>query len=117
MRGLRRYGHLFANGRCRPFGAKDRYRPDLVNSHATYVRRLNRYQALGSQSHRPDLVNSYAPRTTWTSCLPSQSRNPTVLIWSIPTGANFDVVLEVKLSQSHHPDLVSSNRTNASTPS
>ena len=40
-----------------------------------------------SQSHRPDLVNSHEDETRkqYQTC---PSRNPTVLIWSIPTKPN-----------------------------
>ena len=61
------------------------HRPDLVNSHADEQRRLGGSRGEGSQSHRPDLVNSHV--CAWGKILRNgyESRNPTVLIWSIPT--------------------------------
>ena len=63
------------------------HRPDLVTSdgNATTPRRAGSPQAK-SQSHRPDLVN---PHQRCPGVMDGthhmQSRNPTVLIWSIPT--------------------------------
>ena len=61
------------------------HRPDLVNSHDFFHQpERKRIHKAKSQSHRPDLVNSHisdGPRAgqSWVG------RNPTVLIWSIPT--------------------------------
>jgi hypothetical protein len=65
-----------------------------------------------SQSHRPDLVTSYTLLNPAALALCLISRNPTVLIWSLPTNfkddlCNYNQQLHL-LSQSHRPDLVTS---------
>ncbi len=58
-----------------------------------------------SQSHRPDLVNSHSPALTdHVIILIHVRRNPTVLIWSIPTSegllASADVTADVAIPPS-----------------
>ena len=60
------------------------HRPDLVNSDPAKPSRSPPPSST-SQSHRPDLVNSDAPGVAGRDHRPLRRRNPTVLIWSIPT--------------------------------
>ena len=92
------------------------HRPDLVNSHMLTDRFVNKVirKVTSSQSHRPDLVNShvtsYRSKRSW-RCI--CGRNPTVLIWSIPTPGNPgypEPWNPAEESQSHRPDLVNSHQ-------
>jgi hypothetical protein len=86
------------------------HRADLVSSDVTSLETGEAVEAFVSQSHRADLVSSDIHKTTgWKTT--RKRRNPTVLIWSVPTAFILGVIAAyLILSQSHRADLVSSDR-------
>jgi hypothetical protein len=66
--------------------------------YAAYLLRIE------SQSHHPDLVSSYdeySPSNRW----PQHRRNPTILIWSVPT-ATRDVTQALQGAKGRNPTIL-----------